>query len=126
MAFCFALMETACWRRRKYVVLWLAGKMLPFNFHVKCMDHDRYGHRPTHHAPKAKPAFKQYFSMNSYSGDMTDERTLREIADRACKKVYIGAAVLPKPLFVFDYDEDNGEVNGDEVSCCGLHFMFTS
>jgi hypothetical protein len=63
----------------------------------------------------------QVFGMNSYSGDMTDERTLREIADRACKKVYIGAAVLPKPLFVFDYDDDDdGEVNGDVVS---VHFL---
>ena len=44
---------------------------------------------------------------------ITDERTLREIADRACKKVYIGAAVLPKPLFVLDHDDDDDDAEVD-------------
>lgn len=41
------------------------------------------------------------------------EPTLREIADSACKNVYIGAAVLPKPLFVLDHDDEN--CNQDDI-----------
>jgi len=44
--------------------------------------------------------------------------TLRETAARCCKQVYIGAAVLPKPLFVPDFDDDenaDGEKSNDEV-----------
>ena len=51
--------------------------------------------------------------MIDMGSSTADERTLREIADRACKKVYIGAAVLPKPLFVLDHDD---EVDGEDVS----------
>ena len=40
--------------------------------------------------------------------------TLRETASQCCKQVYIGTAVLPKPLFVLDHDD---EVDGDDVSC---------
>jgi hypothetical protein len=48
--------------------------------------------------------------------------TLRETAEKCCKKVYIGAAVLPKPLFVLDYDDEHDDENdgvGDKnlVSC---------
>jgi len=42
-----------------------------------------------------------------------DDLTLSQLADQACKHVYIGAAVLPKPLFVLDYDDKD---NHDEVS----------
>ncbi|KAL3785538.1 hypothetical protein ACHAWO_013314 [Cyclotella atomus] len=52
---------------------------------------------------------------SSSSSFITDERTLREIADRACKKIYIGAAVLPKPLFVLDHDDDDAEVHGGDA-----------
>jgi hypothetical protein len=47
---------------------------------------------------------------------MTDhtDSTLRELAKRACKKVYIGTAVLPKPLFVLDHDDD--EIDSKSVS----------
>mmetsp|Transcript_4247 Transcript_4247/g.7568 ORF Transcript_4247/g.7568 Transcript_4247/m.7568 type:complete len:489 (-) Transcript_4247:134-1600(-) len=38
--------------------------------------------------------------------------TLRETAAQCCKKVYIGAAVLPKPLFVPDYDDEI--IDGDD------------
>eukprot|EP00804_Cyclotella_cryptica_P007198 CCRYP_009728-RB/>CCRYP_009728-RB protein AED:0.30 eAED:0.30 QI:190/1/1/1/0.5/0.33/3/3035/476 len=38
--------------------------------------------------------------------------TLREIAKKCCKKVYIGAAVLPKPLFVLDYDDEPDDESG--------------
>jgi hypothetical protein len=64
-------------------------------------------------------------SSSSSSSFITDERTLREIADRACKKIYIGAAVLPKPLFVLDHDDDDAEVHGGDVSssvCLTVHF----
>jgi endo-1,4-beta-xylanase len=37
--------------------------------------------------------------------------TLRETASNCCKQVYIGAAILPRPLFVPDFDDD-GEVDG--------------
>lgn len=43
-----------------------------------------------------------------------DELTLRQIADRACKKVFIGTAVLPKPLFVLDHDDETDD--DDDVS----------
>ena len=38
--------------------------------------------------------------------------TLRETAAQCCKQVYIGAAVLPKQLFVPDFDDDE-IVDGD-------------
>ena len=37
--------------------------------------------------------------------------TLRETAEKCCKKVYIGAAVLPKPLFVLEYDDEYDDPN---------------
>ena len=39
--------------------------------------------------------------------------TLRETAAQCCKQVYIGAAVLPKQLFVPDFDDDEEIVDGD-------------
>jgi endo-1,4-beta-xylanase len=34
--------------------------------------------------------------------------TLRETAAQCCKQVYIGAAILPRPLFIPDFDDDGG------------------
>jgi len=39
--------------------------------------------------------------------------TLRETAALCCKQVYIGAAVLPKPLFVPDFDDD--KIHGGDM-----------
>lgn len=36
-----------------------------------------------------------------------DGPTLRRVADRCCKRIDIGAAVLPKPLMVPDWDEED-------------------
>ena len=41
--------------------------------------------------------------LEEYAGDGP---TLRQLADRCCKTIDIGAAVLPKPLCVKDFDED--------------------
>lgn len=40
--------------------------------------------------------------------------TLRGTAAQCCKQVYIGAAVLPKPLFVPDHDDEEILVDGDD------------
>lgn len=39
---------------------------------------------------------------------MTTSNTLRETAVQCCKQVYIGAAILPRPLFVPDFDDVGG------------------
>ena len=38
--------------------------------------------------------------------------TLRETADKCCKKVYIGSAVLPRPLFIADFDDEVDQDDG--------------
>jgi endo-1,4-beta-xylanase len=43
--------------------------------------------------------------------------TLREIASRCRQKVYIGAAILPRPLFVLDYDDDDVDCDIDDGDC---------
>ena len=40
--------------------------------------------------------------------------TLRETAAQCCKQVYIGAAVLPKQLFVPDFDDEIEEGGGGD------------
>ena len=69
---------------------------------------------------RAKPSSRNTMTddLNSSSG-ISEEVTLREIADRACKKVYIGTAVLPKPLFVLDHDDEVDD-NDDVRYCCVL------
>lgn len=49
--------------------------------------------------------------------------TLRNTADGCCKQVYIGAAVLPKPLFVPDHDDEvhndgsNATTSRPKINC---------
>ncbi|KAL7463492.1 hypothetical protein ACHAXS_003855 [Conticribra weissflogii] len=55
----------------------------------------------------------------------TPTTTLKETAAKCCKKVYIGAAVLPKPLFIYDHD-DAIETQPDEdppqkINCATVH-----
>jgi endo-1,4-beta-xylanase len=38
-----------------------------------------------------------------------DSRTLKEVAAEACKRIDVGAAVLPKPLFSADAEDYNGD-----------------
>jgi len=76
----------------------------------------------------------QISTMADHEGACDDDnQTLRQVADRCCKKVYIGTAVLPKPLFVMDYDDEcdaadeidendvgNVSIAQDKSSCCEL------
>jgi endo-1,4-beta-xylanase len=50
---------------------------------------------------------------------MTTTTTLRETAARCHGKVYIGAAVLPRPLFVLDYDDVDDDVGGRRAATSG-------
>ena len=55
-------------------------------------------------------------TMSGVVRDGTDDGdglSLRQIADRCCKRVHIGAAVLPKPLFVPDWDDDDDDDDDD-------------
>ena len=44
----------------------------------------------------------------SPQGGTNDGPTLREVANRCCKRIDVGAAVLPRPLFDADYDDACG------------------
>ena len=47
--------------------------------------------------------------LEEYAGDGP---TLRQVAARCCKTIDIGAAVLPKPLCIKDFDEQNDDDDG--------------
>ena len=50
---------------------------------------------------------------------LKEDLTLKEIVEYGCKHVDIGTAILPKPLFVKDWDEydddDDGDMNEDAM-----------
>lgn len=57
--------------------------------------------------------------LEEYAGDGP---TLRQLADRCCKIIDIGAAVLPKPLCVKDFDEDHDDEDENEPHTPGADF----
>lgn len=54
-------------------------------------------------------------SMDVTMASSATSTTLRETASNCCKQVYIGAAILPRPLFVPDFDDDGEANNNDDV-----------